>query len=86
MGPSLGANEEEEEDSIHCDESLSEDAGCAGWGGAIGIGWAMYRGTPRNGAAGLKKGLSMGVVKARWKNMYRQTQEVAIEYNESIKR
>ena len=38
MGPSLGANEEEEEDSIHCDESLSEDAGCAGWGGAIGIG------------------------------------------------
>ena len=36
--PSLGADEEEEEDFIHFDASLSEDTGYAGWGGAAGGG------------------------------------------------
>ena len=34
--PSLGADKEEEEDSIHADGTLSEDVGCASWGGAAG--------------------------------------------------
>ena len=38
VGLSLGANKEEEQDSIHSNGSFSEDVGCAGWGGAVGGG------------------------------------------------
>ena len=44
VGPSRGAEEEEEEDSIHSEGSLSEETGCVGWGGVVG-GGAWYGGT-----------------------------------------
>ena len=44
----------------------------------------MYRGTPRNGAVGSKRGLKTGAAKAHWKNMYRQTGEVIVKYKEFI--
>ena len=84
--------EEEEEDSIHSDGSLSDDAGGADWGaaagggawcGGMGIGWAMYNGTPKKGATESKRGLRSGTAKAIQKRMYKWKQEEAVRYKVS---
>ena len=61
------AEDEEEEESTISDRLLSEEARCAGWGGAAGsgIGWAMYKGIAKKGDAGSKRGLKRGTTKSR---------------------
>ena len=83
--PSSGAEDVEEEESTISEGSLSKEARCAGWGGAVGcIRWAMYRGITKKGATKSKRGLKRGTTKSLWKKIYKRNRQVVVIYNESI--
>ena len=46
--------------------------GGGAWSGGTGMGWIIYKGTPRKGVARSKRGLKRGTAKAHQKNTYRQ--------------
>ena len=78
-----GSSSEEKEGTTWGGEA-SGATGAAASGAAVGAtGWAICKGTANKGAAGSNKGLKRGTGKARQKNMYNRTRQVAIIYIES---